>query len=488
MSLKWAKSTLSVALYALNFANFAHAQFGRGGGDWMTVGGDAQRTASVRTDPQISVEKVQAGAMQPLWKIKLNGSPTPPVVASRLITYKGFKDLLYVGTSGDNVYSIDHTVGKVFWETHLPYDSLLVPVKNGTATCPAGMTAAVSLAAPLVPPPPPAPRGAGRGGPPGGPGRGGMAAAPAPTLPRPRRTPGAVYAVSSDGLVHTLNQHTGSDIVPAARFIRGNASVHDVISVAGIVYAVTSDNCGGAPNAVWSLTLENNLVSEWKTGEASVIGLAFAADGTVYATTTKGIAALDQKTLKVKAEQESESATTPMVFKFKDKEYVVVGNVHGHILVRDPGTLEIVVNVPGNNSGIGMSMAGWEEPAAEAKTEPKHRTSWILVNKGANVVAYKVVERDGKIALQEGWKSREMVSPEPPIVVNGVVFVLSSGLAKSAPAVLYALDGVTGKELWNSGKAIATYSTAGISAGASKVYVGTHDGMLYAFGYLLPRE
>src|SRR5580700_11951953 len=101
-----------MALFALGFAPFAHGQFGRGGGDWLTVGADAQRTASVRTDPQISVEKVQAGVMQPLWKLKLNGSPTPPVVASRLITYKGFKDLLYVATSGDNVVSIDHTVGK----------------------------------------------------------------------------------------------------------------------------------------------------------------------------------------------------------------------------------------------------------------------------------------------------------------------------------------------------------------------------------------
>jgi len=470
-----------VALFAF-FASFAHAQFGRGGGDWLTVGADAQRTASVRTDPQISVEKVQAGVMQPLWKLKLNGSPTPPVVASRLITYKGFKDLLYVATSADNVVSIDHTVGKVFWETHLPYDSLLVPVKTGTATCPAGMTGALSLSAPLTPPPPPAPRGGrGPGGPPGaGPGRGGMPAGPPPGLPRPRRTPGAVYAVSSDGLVHTLNEHTGGDIVPAARFIRGNAYVHDVISVAGIVYAVTSDNCGGAPNAVWSLTLENNLVSEWKTGEASVIGLAFASDGTLFATTTKGIAALDGKTLKVKAEENSESATAPMVFKFKDKEYVVAGNAHGHILVRDPATLNIVVNVPGNNSMIGMALASWDD--AETKTR------WILAIRGGSVVAFKVVEENGSIALHEEWKSRVMVTPEPPIVVNGVVFVLSSGLAKMAPAVLYALDGMSGKELWNSGKAIATYSTTGISSGASKVYVGTHDGMLYAFGYLLPRE
>lgn len=480
MSLKWAKSTLCGALYALNFANFANAQFGRGGGDWMTIGADAQRTASVRTDAHISVESVEAGVMQPLWKVKLNGSPTPPVIASRLITYKGFKDLLYVGTSADNVTSIDHTVGKVFWDTHLPYDSLLVPVKNGTATCPAGMTAAVSLAAPLTPPPPPAPRGARGVGPPGGPGRGGMAAAPVPTLPRPRRMPGAVYAVSSDGLIHSLNQHTGADLVPAARFIRGNAKVRDLITVANIVYAVTSDDCGGAPNAVWSIALENNLVSEWKTGEASVIGLAFASDGTLFATTTKGIAALDGKTLKVKVEREGSYATSPMVVKFKDKEYVAAGNISGHVFVLNPVSLDLLVNVAGHGVSMGTALASWEE--SESKTR------WILAIRAGSVVAFKMVEENGSIALHEEWKSREMVSPEPPIVVNGVAFALSSGLAKSAPAVLYALDGMTGKELWNSGKSIATYSATGISAGGSKVYVGTHDGMLYAFGYLLPRE
>jgi outer membrane protein assembly factor BamB len=480
MTLKCAKNRLCVAIIALNFAVFAHAQFGRGGGDWLGPGADAQRTNSVRTDPHISVESVQGGVMQSLWKVKLNGVPTPPVVASRLITYKGFKDLLYVGTSADNVLAIDHVVGKVFWETHLPYDSLLVPVKNGTATCPAGMTAAVSLSAPLTPPPPPAPRG-GRGAGPGGPGRGGAAAftAPPATLPRPRRTPGAVYAVSSDGLVHTLNQHTGADIVPAGRFIRGNAKVHDVISVANVVYAVTADNCGGAPNAVWSYNLENTLVSEWKTGEASVIGLAFGSDGTVFATTTKGIAALEEKTLKVKKEESSEGESAPMVFKFKDKEYVVSANVHGHILVRDPVTLALVVNVPGNGAKVGDALASWEEAESKAR--------WILAVKNGKVVGYKVVEENGSIALKEGWTSKEMVSPAAPIVVNGVVFALASGSASSG-AVLYALDGMTGKELWNSGKSIAGYSTSGISSGASKVYVGTHDGTLYAFGYMLPRE
>ncbi len=465
MSLKCAKMTLCVALFG---HNFALAQYGRGGGDWLTDGADAQRSGWVKNDPHISVETIQGGAMQLLWKMKLNGSPTPPVVASRLITYKGFKDLLFVATSADNVAAIDHVVGKFFWESHLPYDSLLVPVKNGTATCPAGMTAGLSLTAPAAPV-------AGRG-----PARGNVPAAPVATLPRPKRIPAVVYALSSDGLIHTLNQHTGTDIGPAFRFIRGNAKAHDLISVGNFVYAVTSDGCGGAPNGVWSINMENTLVSEWKTGDASVLGLAFGEDS-LFATTTEGIAALDPQTLKVKQQKPygGEGGTSPLVFKFKGKEYVAAGNVSGHIFVMDPESLSLLVNVPGHGAKIGNAFASWED--AESQTR------WILAVKDGKVVAFKAAWENGLIALHEGWTSRELVSPAAPIVVNGVVFALSQG-SQTAPAVLYALDGSTGKELWNSGKTMTTYSTTGISAGASKVFVGTHEGTLHAFGYLLNRE
>jgi len=465
MRLKCAKVTLCVALFG---HNFAVAQYGRGGGDWLTDGADAQRSGWVKNDPHISVESVAAGAMQPLWKIKLNGAPTAPVVASRLITYKGFKDLLFVSTSGDNVVAIDHALGKVFWETHLPYDSLLVPVKNGTETCPAGMTAGLALAGPaamVIPAPAPeVPR----------------APAPIPTLPRPKRIPAVVYALSSDGLIHTLNQHTGTDIGPAFRFIRGNAKAHDLISVGNQIYAVTSDHCGEVANGVWSINMDDTLVTEQRTGDASVLGLAFGVDS-VFATTTEGIEALDAKTLKVTRQEPygSGAGTSPLVFKFKDKEYVASGNLSGHIFLMDPVSLALLVNVPGKGAKLGSAFASWEDADSHAR--------WLLTVKDGKVVAFKVVEQNGSVALEPGWTSRELVSPAAPIVVNGVVFALSSG-SRTAGAVLYALDGATGKELWNSGKVMGSYSTTGISAGASKVYVGTHDGMLYAFGYLLNRE
>ena len=56
----------------------------------------------------------------------------------------------------------------------------------------------------------------------------------------------------------------------------------------------------------------------------------------------------------------------------------------------------------------------------------------------------------------------------------------------SLPAVLYALDPATGKELWSSGKTITSFARGGLSASAGQVYFVTFDNTLYAFG--IPME
>jgi outer membrane protein assembly factor BamB len=57
---------------------------------------------------------------------------------------------------------------------------------------------------------------------------------------------------------------------------------------------------------------------------------------------------------------------------------------------------------------------------------------------------------------------------------------------RSTPAVLYALDGTTGKMLWSSGQTITSFARAGLSAGAGQVYLVTYDNTLYTFG--IPME
>jgi outer membrane protein assembly factor BamB len=121
----------------------------------------------------------------------------------------------------------------------------------------------------------------------------------------------------------------------------------------------------------------------------------------------------------------------------------------------------------------------------------------VVVPNGS-VAAWKVVERDGAIALESGWMSRDLISPLPPMIINGVVFALSTGeyrssdatltaaqrAQRSSPAVLYAIDGANGKTLWDSGKTITSFvHSGGLSGGASQLYLSTYDGTIYAFGF-----
>jgi outer membrane protein assembly factor BamB len=96
-----------------------------------------------------------------------------------------------------------------------------------------------------------------------------------------------------------------------------------------------------------------------------------------------------------------------------------------------------------------------------------------------------------------------MVSPLPPLVINGVVFAASSGeyhpasgvamaaserAQKSVPAVMYALDEASGKQLWSSGKTITSF-VAGTPVWASvgQAYIATYDNTVYAFGFAMER-
>ena len=118
------------------------------------------------------------------------------------------------------------------------------------------------------------------------------------------------------------------------------------------------------------------------------------------------------------------------------------------------------------------------------------------------IVAWKVEEVNGKVVMTPGWMSRDMDQAEPPVIANGVVFSYGNGentrqayadrgLADFSPlrikasghAVLYALDGQTGKELYSSGDQIASFTHfSGLSVANGRVYIATFDSVLYSFG------
>jgi len=336
--------------------------------------------------------------------------------------------------------------------------------------------------------------------------------------PRPQRTAGfgasnEVYVVSSDGTLHSLNTANGANFDPPFKFLPPNANASGLVVMDMAAYAATTGGCGGAADGVWAVDMTNKNVANWKANGkvAGSAGPAFGPDGTVYVSTTDGtLAALEPLTLKQLKAYKSPSGgftSSPVVFGLGGKILAGVATSDGKLELIDTANLQ--------GSAVATSAAtmstGANAPAALTSWQDPSGTRWILaavqakpgsfgssngtVTNGA-VVAWKVTEQGGSISLQPGWTSRDLNSPVAPMVMSGVVFALASGenrdsklsvadrVKRSSPAVLYALDGATGKELWNSGQTMTSFvHGATLSGGASQVYATTHDGTLYAFGF-----
>ena len=494
------------------------AQFGRGGEDWMTSGGDAQRSSWVRTDPKISSDRMQNPGFQFLWKRKLNNQPvqlnslSPAILLDFYIGYRGFRSLAFVGGSSNNVFAIDTDLARLEWQTHLPST---VSAQGASLVCPGGMTA--NVARPTTAAfPMPNPRGGGRSGPAssaaGTSGEGAVTIATvaainnAPPLPgrgapppNPGPRPSYIDAISNDGMFHRLYVSTGLEAAPAVQFLPANVNAQGLIVINEVAYVTTAQSCGGAPNGVWALDLATGQVATWHTeaGIAGSSGPAFAPDGTLFVATGRGdFVALEARSLKVKGTYTSaqqEFTSSPVLFEHRGKLLAALATKDGLIqLIEASDHPALVAKAPAFPNAADFA------PGALSSWLAPDGTRWLLASSAGSVGAWKVVDQSGGPALQPGWVSHELVSPVTPTIINGVVFALSSGelrssdgnlsaverAQRSSPAVLYALDALTGRELWNSGKTMTSFvHGGGVTGFGGQVYVGTHDGTLYAFGF-----
>jgi len=286
-----------------------------------------------------------------------------------------------------------------------------------------------------------------------------------------------------------------------------------------VLYAATTNDCGGAPNAIWAVDLgsPDKTITSWKTNGPNIAGSAspaFGSDGTVYVATTdaaeatptyaNSVVALEPKTLKLRdyfTQPKADFSSSPLVFEYKGKDLIVAAGKDGRTYILNstsPGGTDhhtplSTASVAANGDFPPGSLASWQDSAG---------TRWVLAPTGNTIAAFKVVEQGGIPTLQPVWTSREMVSPLAPIVINDVVFALSSGeyrspgtqltaqqrVQRSKPAVLYALDASTGKELWTSGSAITSFAhSGGLSGGFGQVYVETYDSTFYTFGFAIEK-
>ncbi len=384
--------------------------------------------------------------------------------------------MLFLGGSSGNVYSIDAALNRLLWQTH--FDSKAgQPAANPTPGCPGGLTASIAItggSSPMVRTFRPMVRPAA-----------GATPAPAVRPPQPQGIfssgfgrNGYVFAIGGDGYLRFVRQSDGNDAAFApVKFVPANSTV-SAINVSGTtVYAATTGECGGAPNAIYAVDLggeDRNVVSFPTHGGApsGAGGVAIGTNGTVYVQMASGhgdaagdyhqtVLALNPKDLSVQdyftpsgpppAANSGPAApgVTPAVFQWKGKDVVIAAGGAGAVYLLSAASLggpdhhtplaasEPVASAGSPYSGYGLrgDFSTWLDPDSGARwiyaaLDGPAAQSFPSTNGPAPsgaIVAFKVEERAGQPALTPQWISRDMLAPAPPITTNGIVFALSSG-------------------------------------------------------------
>ena len=527
------KLTTLAVMFAFSASSFAT--------DWPSTGGNPQRDGWSRGETRLSKES--AAKIQFLYSLHLgDGSRranelTAPTVLTTLITYKGFKQLAFVGGTSNAIYALDADLGRLFFDT---------PLESGHASakgegCADEMTANVAFGGNSLAP--------GRFGLPGVNHVGRVA--------RDKKQPAMhftmsppVYAVTGDGYLHTILQLDGNaKTVEPKKFLPPDAHATGLNIETGHVYAGTTGTCNSSENGIYAIDPEKGTAASFITGGSGPVGdggTAIGTDGVVYAQFASGhsdeagdlkgaVVALNPETLKLQdyfTSSDAEGAAngsgaTPLVFGTKegDKDWIVSGGPDGRIYILDADSLggadhhtpayrsEVVVNpgAAGSGNGIWHSFATFTEADGTRWLYAAVRGAPAMdfpVKNGAaqsgSIMAFKIVFQGAKPSLVPQWTSREMLAPTAPAVANGLVFALSTGQPQrtanedgrpysraeleklSNPARLYVLDGSTGKELYVGDKS-ATFATSGLAVANAQIYFTTHDNALNAYGIPLER-
>ncbi len=489
--------------------------------DWLTFGGDPQRTGWAQQEKDIDRNNVKDLTL--LWKAKLDNqarelnSMTAPVAAEWVVTPRGMKEIVVVGGASDNLYAIDAASGEIVWKKTFTAEG-----KSNQAPswlCPYSLNAT-----PLI-------------------GKNGLEQ--------------RVYTISSDGKLHVLDIHNGEDKMPPTQFVPPFSKNWSLGLFRNVLYTTTSQGCNGAKSGVYAMDLSSadRKVSFFQasTSGAGIWGRAGAVispSGAVYAQTGDGqydqnagklpdtvlqLAGPDLKlvdyytpsnhTYLTRKDLDTGSMSA-VYFPFKKWELLASAGKEGVIALLDAKSIgggdhktplyrsPLWVNSEADFAGRGFwgSFATWQDESGErwlyapALGAPAEKAPPFAHTNGAapngSIMAFQVEEKDGKPVLTPAWISRDMNVPDPPIVANGVVYAVSTGeftrqwkpdgglfnskeraAQHTGNAVLYAFDSATGKELFSSGNTMSGWTHfSGIAISAGRIFVTTYDSTLYAFG------
>ncbi len=509
----------AAALFCVNallFSNPTLAQDQRG--DWAVTGADSGQTGWQKDEQGLSPET--ASSFTYLWKIKL-GQPSKnpesfsePLLAGRLINAQGFKDFVY-WASADTLYGVDSALGNLIWKKQY---------KSG----PASSGCEVSSLGFLMEPPVVINFNARRKRAPGTP----RPPDPPAALPTERRlgvAPGGgyfglkgIYVLTPDGMLHEQVMTTGDDFAPPVKFLPpASGGSYGMNFTNKTIYTATGRNCNSVPNGIWAIDLSKpeypvTKYSTEKTHTLALTGPIVTPEGTAIFVTSPatsdpsqhpGSVVATDKDLKITDwftpadGMASATSISPVTFPFKEKQLVAAPGKDGSIVLLDASSLggadhhsPLFETTPIAKPGAKHAwdgFASWTDKAgttwvyASISTEVSLSDGSVKISgptPHGGVVAFKVEDNDGKLALKPVWVSADMVNPAPPRIANGVVVALSGGDA-ATHATLYVLNSATGAELYSSKNTVPTYThLSGVAVGDSHAFFTDHENVLYAFG------
>ncbi len=417
--------------------------------NWLTDGGDPQRTAWQQQETVLSPATVKD--MTLLWTVHVDNVPRqmhalfPPLIAGRVSTANGLKQVAVVAGSSNNLYGIDVEAGALIWQRH--FDRGFAPPFDGRppyTLCPGGITATPVLA--------------------------------------PGPSPGSylAYAVSWDGQLRTLDVATGVETRPPAKFMPPNGKPYALNLWNGVVYTATSENCGDNRDLIYAFNLATRTTARFAPNGGGLwgrTGPSIGADGTVYTPTGDGEFSPKERLygqaivgvrydgpaskLLLKdyfappnaawmTERDLDMNVSGPVFSARGREFMVQSSKECRLWLLDTAALggadhrtaayssPVLCNEHADwqSAGVWGAMASWEDaagarwvatpfwgPKMDAFVAPHEHGA---ITNGA-VAAFTVTNTNGAVRLEPRWISRDMNRAEPPVVANGVVFGYGSG-------------------------------------------------------------
>ncbi|MBZ5579980.1 MAG: PQQ-binding-like beta-propeller repeat protein [Acidobacteriia bacterium] len=496
----------------------AHPQGGRGA--WNSFGGDPQRTGWNRTETALTSANIKDLKLE--WTASLDSPAkeltnlTAPVVRSNVHTSRGIKDFVIVAGASDRLYAIDGDTGQITWQKTLSTQA--TPSRSASWLCPNALTA-TPVIGPL-------------------PGKGNAVFALA--------SDGKLHAfnlVSGEDLLPptpfvpafaktwSLNLVNNVLYTTTSQGCNGVKSGVYALDLADPNRTVTSFTVSASGAGIWgragaALTAGGKIIVE--TGDGPYDPTTGNYSDTVLALSPKDLDLVDYFAPSnrewVTKKDLDMGCMSAVVFNFKTWELVAAAGKEGVIflldakslggtghrtpLYRSAGFANGEINFAGK--GFWGAFSTWEDAAgtrwlvAPAWGPPTAATKFSNLygpTPNGSLMAFRVELQGDRPALTPAWNSVDMKLPTPAVIANGMVFALADGddgaqfgphgnlldtparKARTGHAILYALDAATGSILFSSGGIIRSFSHfSGLTVAGGRVYLGTQDGTVYAFG------